>query len=63
MKVDINSPMHPYVKTFKVAWEFMERHIADRNFDAAVQEMTTTQNIFEKDLYMAVLKELDRVNK
>ena len=62
MKVESDTQMQPYAKTFKTVWLFMERHIADRNFDAAVQEMSATNNLFEKDLLMAVLKELDRVN-
>ena len=66
MKVEKSSPLYYYALSFRRAYEFAERHIESSDtgiFDEATKEWDRTRNEFERDLKLAVLKELDRIYK
>ena len=63
MKVQPDSPMYPYARIYRSLYDYHEKYLNITDFDEAYNEVSGMQDSFEKDMKMAVLKELDRVNR
>ena len=63
MKVHADSPMYPYARIYRTLYDYHEKYLNITDFDEAYNEVTKMSDSFEKDMKMAVLKELDRVNR
>lgn len=63
MKVHADSPMYPYARMYRSLYDYHEKYLNITDFDEAYNEVSRMPDSFEKDMKMAVLKELDRVNR
>ena len=63
MKVQPDSPMYPYARIYRSLYDYHEKYLNITDFDDVYNEVTKLPDSFEKDMKMAVLKELDRMNR